>query len=62
VLPAVELGSRPADLVPPTVVTPDPASVAAAALAVLAGGLLGGWLARRAAGRLDVREQLRQLG
>jgi hypothetical protein len=62
VLPAVELGSRPADLVPPTLVTPDPASVAAAALAVLAGGLLGGWLARRAAGRLDVREQLRQLG
>jgi len=35
---------------------------AAAALAVLAGGLLGGWLARRSTGRLDVREQLRQLG
>jgi predicted lysophospholipase L1 biosynthesis ABC-type transport system permease subunit len=62
VLPAVQLGSQPGDLVPPTIVTPDPVTVAAAALAVLAGGLLGGWLARRSAGRLDVREQLRQLG
>jgi hypothetical protein len=62
VLPAVQLGSQPTDLVPPTIVTPDPVNVAAAALAVLAGGLLGGWLARRSSGRLDVREQLRQLG
>jgi len=62
VLPAVQLGSQPADVVAPTIVTPDPVTVGAAALAVLAGGLLGGWLARRSTGRLDVREQLRQLG
>ena len=29
---------------------------------LLVHGLVGGWLARRYAGRLDVREQLRQLG
>jgi hypothetical protein len=29
---------------------------------VLAGGLLDGWLDRRSTSRLDVREQLRQLG
>jgi uncharacterized membrane protein YfcA len=51
----------PADLVPPTVVTPDPAIVAAAGLVLVAGGLLGGWLARRTATRADVRQQLRQL-
>jgi FtsX-like permease family len=62
VLPAVELGSQPSDLVPPTLVTPDPVSVTFAALAVLLGGLAGGWLARRSAGRLDVREELRHLG
>jgi hypothetical protein len=62
VLPALQIGDTPADVVPPTVVTPDPAIVAAAGLVLVAGGLVGGWLARRAATSLDVREQLRLLG
>jgi hypothetical protein len=62
VLPALQLGDGPTDLVPATVVTPDPAAMLGAALALAAGGLLGGWLARRSATRQDVREQLRTLG
>jgi hypothetical protein len=61
VLPAVELGGSPSDLVPATVVSVDPLAMAGAALALGAGGLLTGWLARRSATRLDVREHLRQL-
>jgi hypothetical protein len=62
VLPALQLGPDHADLVPDTVVTPDPAGMAGAALALLAAGLLVGWPARRPIARLDVTEELRQLG
>jgi hypothetical protein len=49
-------------VVPETVVTLAPGTLAGAGLALLGAGMLAGWLARRSTARLDVREELRQLG
>jgi len=62
VLPAVQLGSAPADVIPPTVVTPGWPALAAALAVVLAGSLLAGWLVGRSIGRVRPLDRLRELG
>ena len=62
VLPSIQLGSAPADYIPPTLLTIDPFGLLVAAAIVVLGALLVGWLARRGSGRFHLLDELRQLG
>jgi hypothetical protein len=61
-LPSLELGSKPSDLVPPTVLHADWPSLGVSALMTvgIAGALA--WAIRRAGTSVDVMEELRRLG
>ena len=61
VVPLFHLGTLPEDLVPPALLSVDPATLAAAVLATGAAALLAGGLVARAGSRVDVMSAVRSL-
>jgi ABC-type antimicrobial peptide transport system permease subunit len=61
-LPAIQVGTDLSQLVPPTVVTVDPAVAGGAVLIVAAAALVGGAVGSRLAGRFRLMDELRLLG
>jgi hypothetical protein len=61
-LPSLQLGNKPEDTVPPTVIHLDGSQLAAGALALLLSITLLAWVTRRAGSGVNVVNELRRLG
>jgi ABC-type antimicrobial peptide transport system permease subunit len=61
-LPSLQLGNRPENIVPPTVIHLDGSQLAAGALALLLSITLLAWVTRRAGAGVNVVNELRRLG
>lgn len=62
ILPSVQVSDALPDLVPPTVLTVDPAAILTVLIGVAAVAMAAGQVASRLGGRLRLRDELRRLG
>ena len=61
ILPSLQVSDDLSDLIPPTILTLDPLTIAAVLIGVALAALVAGQLASRAGGHLRLRDELRRL-